>query len=169
MLATSAAELPRGKQWTYEVKWDGYRTLALKEGRRVKLLSRNLKDATAQYPSVVRAVAQVRADAALLDGEIVALDEHGHPSFQALHHQSSGAIVFYAFDLLHLNGHDLTRMPLEERRAALAPVVEGTRILRSDPLAKHANLRERGPQLMRHTRYEFRPEPHQLALASELD
>jgi bifunctional non-homologous end joining protein LigD len=134
MLATSVAELPRGKEWTYEVKWDGYRTLALKEGQRVKLLSRNLKDATAQYPSVVRAVAQVRADAALLDGEIVALDEHGHPSFQALHHQSARAIVFYAFDLLHLNGRDLTRMPLEERRAALATVVEGTRILRSDPL-----------------------------------
>jgi bifunctional non-homologous end joining protein LigD len=74
MLATSAAAIPRGAEWTYEVKWDGYRTLALKQGTRVKLLSRNLKDATAQYPSVARAIAQVHGDAVLLDGEIVALD-----------------------------------------------------------------------------------------------
>lgn len=134
MLATSASTLPSGDDWTYEVKWDGYRTLAVKEGRRVTLFSRNLKDATAIFPSVARAVAQLRTDAALIDGEVVALDERGLPSFQALHHQSAHTIVFYAFDLLHLNGRDLSRMPLEERRAALATVVEGTRILRSDPL-----------------------------------
>jgi bifunctional non-homologous end joining protein LigD len=134
MLATSASKLPQGDDWTYEVKWDGYRTLAWKHGTRVKLLSRNLKDATAQYPSVARAIGQLNADAALLDGEIVAIDENGRPSFQALHHQSSNAIVYYAFDLLHLNGRDLTRMPLEERRAALAPVVEHTHVLRSEPL-----------------------------------
>jgi bifunctional non-homologous end joining protein LigD len=74
MLATSTGKLPVGEEWTYEVKWDGYRTLAVKQGQRVKLLSRNLKDATAQYPSVARAVAQVHGDTALLDGEIVALD-----------------------------------------------------------------------------------------------
>ena len=134
MLATSASKLPQGDDWTYEVKWDGYRTLAWKHGTRVKLLSRNLKDATAQYPSVARAIGQLNADAALLDGEIVAIDENGRPSFQSLHHQSSNAIVYYAFDLLHLNGRDLTRMPLEERRAALAPVVERTHVLRSEPL-----------------------------------
>jgi bifunctional non-homologous end joining protein LigD len=74
MLATSASNLPRGKEWTYEVKWDGYRTLALKDGQRVKLFSRTLKDATGQYPSVARAVGQVHANAALIDGEVVALD-----------------------------------------------------------------------------------------------
>ena len=74
MLATSAKKLPVGKEWTYEVKWDGYRTLALKEGSRVTLLSRNLKNATAQYPTVARSVAQLGAEAALLDGEIVAVD-----------------------------------------------------------------------------------------------
>jgi bifunctional non-homologous end joining protein LigD len=66
-------DLPRGDEWTYEVKLDGYRTLAAKQGTRVKLLSRNLKDATAQYPSVARALAQVHCDAVLLDGEIVAV------------------------------------------------------------------------------------------------
>src|SRR5688572_17552199 len=134
MLATSASKLPRGDEWTYEVKWDGYRTLAWKHGTRVKLLSRNLKDATAVYPSVARAIGQLGADAALLDGEIVAVDEAGRPSFQALHHQAAHAIVYYAFDLLHLNGRDLTRLPLDERRAALGPVIEHTHVLRSDPL-----------------------------------
>jgi bifunctional non-homologous end joining protein LigD len=74
MLATSADKLPVGKEWTYEVKWDGYRTLALKEGSRVILLSRNLKNATAQYPTVARSVSRLGAEAALLDGEIVAVD-----------------------------------------------------------------------------------------------
>ena len=69
MLASSAAQLPEGDQWSYEVKWDGYRTLAVKDGARVRLLSRNLKDATAQYPTVARAVAQIRDNAALLDEE----------------------------------------------------------------------------------------------------
>jgi bifunctional non-homologous end joining protein LigD len=134
MLATLVDALPRGAEWTYEVKWDGYRTLLRKEGKQVRLLSRNLKDATAQYPLVARALEDVRADAVLLDGEIVALDERGHPSFQALHHQSAQAIAYYAFDLLHLNGRDLTRLPLDERRDALGPVLEGTMLLRSEPL-----------------------------------
>jgi bifunctional non-homologous end joining protein LigD len=134
MLATSAPELPRGPEWTYEVKWDGYRTLARKEGARVTLLSRNLKNATASYPAVARAVSQLRTNAVLLDGELVAVDEHGHPSFQALHHQTAHAIVYYAFDLLHVNGRDLIRLPLEDRRAELAGVVANTSLLRSEPL-----------------------------------
>src|SRR5262249_4660080 len=99
MLASSAGALPVVDAWTYEVKWDGYRTLALKEGKRVQLLSRNLNDATADYPSVARAIAEVRADSVLLDGEVVALDDRGHPSFQALHHGLAQTIVFYAFDV----------------------------------------------------------------------
>lgn len=134
MLATSAAQLPRGDEWTYEVKWDGYRTLAIKQGLRVRLLSRNLKDATALYRSVPQAIAQVHGDSVLLDGEVVAVDPEGRPSFQALHHRSAHHIVYYAFDLLHLNGHDLLQHPLAERRAALAHVLNGTGVLRSDPL-----------------------------------
>jgi bifunctional non-homologous end joining protein LigD len=71
MLASAAAQLPEGRQWSYEVKFDGYRTLALKDGPKVKLLSRNLKDATRLYPSVAREVARLQADSALLDGEVV--------------------------------------------------------------------------------------------------
>ena len=134
MLATAAAKLPVGPQWTYEVKWDGYRTLAVKNGERVTLWSRNLKDASGQYPAVARVIAHLRAETALLDGEIVALDEEGRPSFQALHHQSAHTLVYYAFDLLHFNGRDLIETPLDQRRAALATVLEGTRVLNSDPL-----------------------------------
>lgn len=134
MLATTAAVLPEGSDWTYEVKWDGYRTLALKDGARVRLLSRNLKDATVTYASVARAVSRLSATAALLDGEIVALDDDGRPSFQALHHQSSRTHVYYAFDLLHVNGRDLLKMPLSARREALATLVAGTDVLRSETL-----------------------------------
>jgi bifunctional non-homologous end joining protein LigD len=124
----------RGGEWTCEVKWDGSRTLALKDGSRVQLLSRNLNDATAHYPLVAKALAALPADALLLDGEVVALDERGHPSFQALHNGSQQAVVFYAFDVLHMNGQDLTRFPLEERRAALRVTAEDPTIRRSDSL-----------------------------------
>jgi ATP-dependent DNA ligase len=80
MLASPATKLPTGAGWSYEVKFDGYRTLALKDCERVKLLSRNLKDATKLYPAVAREVAKIRDDAVLLDGEVVAVDEQGRPS-----------------------------------------------------------------------------------------
>jgi DNA ligase D-like protein (predicted ligase) len=134
MLATPAARLPSGPGWTYEVKWDGYRTLAVKQSSSVRLLSRNLKDATKTYPSIARSIATIPSQSALLDGEVVALDEHGQPSFQALHHGSKQSLVYYAFDLLELNGQDLTRWPLERRRAELSTLVRGTRVLLSETL-----------------------------------
>jgi bifunctional non-homologous end joining protein LigD len=136
MMATAAAELPTGPDWTYEVKWDGYRTMAVKDGQRVTLISRNLKDVTAQYPPVSAAVAALAARSATLDGELVALDENGRPSFQALQHRATSVnrIVLYAFDLLTLNGEDLSRRPLDERRAALSRVVAGSPVLLSEPL-----------------------------------
>ena len=88
MMATPASALPVGDDWSYEVKWDGYRTLAVKDGPRVRLFSRNLKDVTGAYPSVVRTLGELKASA-LVDGELVAIDEEGRPSFQALHLQSS--------------------------------------------------------------------------------
>ena len=136
MMAVSAAVLPAGAEWSYEVKWDGYRAQAVKQGTSVSLASRNLKNITRQFPEVTRAAARVRATSAVLDGEIVALDADGRPSFQALHHASTEglSIVYYAFDLLHLDGRDLTRTPLDERRAALRQVVEGSGVLLSEPL-----------------------------------
>jgi bifunctional non-homologous end joining protein LigD len=134
MLATPAARLPSGADWTYEVKWDGYRTLAAKRLATVRLFSRNLKDATRAYPAIARAVAQVAAESAIIDGEVVALDDRGQPSFQALHHGVKHTPAYFAFDLLELNGEVLTRWPLHRRRAALAALVSGSPVLLSEPL-----------------------------------
>jgi bifunctional non-homologous end joining protein LigD len=136
MMAVSAGRLPDGAEWSYEVKWDGYRAQAVKNDSAVLLASRNLKNITRQFPEVARAAGLVHARSAVLDGEIVALGPDGHPSFQALHHADTEglSIVYYAFDLLHLNGKDLTGLPLDERRAALRTVIEGSGVLLSDPL-----------------------------------
>jgi bifunctional non-homologous end joining protein LigD len=106
MLATPASSLPTGEVWTYEAKWDGYRAIAVKDGARVRLVSPNEKDLTRDYPTVVAAVAGIKPRKAILDGEVVALDDHGRPSFQALQHRSTGhlALVYYAFDPLAFDG-----------------------------------------------------------------
>jgi bifunctional non-homologous end joining protein LigD len=134
MMATPAPALPAGDGWSYEVKWDGYRTLALKDGPRVRLYSRNLKDVMSGYPAVARTLAGLKAQSALIDGELVGIDEGGRPSFQALHHQSAHTVVYYAFDILQIAGRDLTREPLDVRRQQLTAAVMGTSILVSEPL-----------------------------------
>jgi bifunctional non-homologous end joining protein LigD len=136
MMATRATTLPSGDEWSYEVKWDGYRAQGIKSGRGVLLASRNLKDITRQYPTIAAAVSRVRATTATIDGEIVALDADGRPSFQALHHWSIEglSLVYYAFDLLHVDGRDLTKRPLDERRAALREIVDRSGVLLSEPL-----------------------------------
>jgi bifunctional non-homologous end joining protein LigD len=136
MMATPAKTLPSGADWSYEVKWDGYRAQVVKNGAAVSLASRNLKDITRQFPAIAQAGSRVSAKTAVLDGEIVALDPDGRPSFQALHHASLEglSLVYYAFDLLHRDGRDLMRLPLDERRAALREVVDGSGVLLSEPL-----------------------------------
>ncbi len=134
MAARIVSKLPEGADWMYEVKFDGYRALLLKNGERVWIRSRNDKDLTVTYPSVTAAGRRLRAHQAVLDGEIVAVDADGHPSFQALQHRSAHprhTIVFYAFDLLHLNGEDLTDSTLDERRQQLPPVLDGSGVLLS--------------------------------------
>jgi bifunctional non-homologous end joining protein LigD len=134
MLATLGPTLPTAPGWSYEVKWDGYRTIAVKDGVRVTLYSRNLKDATTQYPAITRGVGAIGTKAAILDGELVAVDAQGRPSFQALHHQVAHTLAYYVFDLLHLDGRDLMGAPLSERRLALARLPLPSPVLRSDPL-----------------------------------
>jgi bifunctional non-homologous end joining protein LigD len=136
MMATTAPALPTGPDWSYEVKWDGYRAQAVKRGDSVWLASRNLKNISKQFPSVISAVASLPVKDAVLDGEIVALDGDGRPSFQALHHVDlrGVSIVYYAFDLLHRNGKDFVREPLDVRRDALRKAVNGSAVLLSDAL-----------------------------------
>lgn len=137
MTATVVQALPEGEQWLYEVKLDGYRALLIKDGARVRIMSRNQKDLTANYPAIAAAAARLGARTAVLDGEVVALDPQGRPSFQALQHRSAHpghAIVFYAFDVLHVDGRNLTGEPLNTRRALLPRLVRDSGILQSAEL-----------------------------------
>ena len=137
MAAQNVTELPEGPGWEYEVKFDGYRAILLKDGERVEIRSRNNKDLTRTYPSVHAAGRKLNARSAILDGEVVALDSSGRPSFQALQHRTAHprhAIVYYAFDLLHLDGADFTSLPLAARRPNLPAVIKGSGILLSETL-----------------------------------
>jgi bifunctional non-homologous end joining protein LigD len=102
----------------------------------VQLVSRNLKDLTSTYPAIAAAVRTLSPKTAMLDGEIVALDAKGRPSFQALQHRATSRLhlVFYVFDLVQLDGRDLTRHPLDERRTRLAALELTPPIFLSDPL-----------------------------------
>jgi bifunctional non-homologous end joining protein LigD len=134
MAARVVDTLPEGPEWLYEVKFDGYRALVIKNGDRVEIRSRNDKDLTAAYPGIAAAARRLDARQATVDGEVVAVDANGRPSFQALQHRSGHhgyTIAFYAFDLLHLNGRDLTGEPLDSRRGLLPAVLDRSGILMS--------------------------------------
>jgi bifunctional non-homologous end joining protein LigD len=117
MLLLRTDRLPEGDGWLYEVKFDGYRALAIKSGGAVRLRSRNDKDFTGRYPGVVAAL-RVLPDETVIDGELAALDAAGKPVFSLL--QNGGTNVhFYAFDVLMLGGKDVTGEPFVRRRALL--------------------------------------------------
>jgi bifunctional non-homologous end joining protein LigD len=127
MQAKPVSKPPPG-DWSYELKFDGYRALALKGGNEVRLLSRNEKDLGKKFYPVVDAVAELDCRDAILDGEIVALDDSGRPSFQHLQAFEKGEdrppLFYYVFDLLQLDGEDLRARPLSERKALLKELVE---------------------------------------------
>ena len=131
MLARLGA-LPTGEQWAYEIKWDGIRALAYSEPGRLRLESRNLNEITPRWPEVRALNRALSSHSAVLDGEIVAFDADGRPSFerlqQRMHLSSDSAIrrraqdlpaVYVIFDLLHLDGHSLMGLPYSERRERL--------------------------------------------------
>src|SRR5882724_5185926 len=116
----SVSKLPEGSNWVWEVKLDGYRALAVKSGSGVTLFSRNRKSLNRQFPYIVEALADLPADA-VVDGELLAIDEEGKPNFNLLQNFRGAAsrIQYHLFDVLCLKGRDLTRLPLIERRALL--------------------------------------------------
>jgi bifunctional non-homologous end joining protein LigD len=133
MAALPVKKLPEGDEWLYELKWDGYRALLIKDGEDVQIRSRNDKDLTAMYPGIAAAGRRQKIKQIVLDGELVALGEDGRPSFQALQHRSSHQkhqIVFYAFDVLYADGQDLTGESLDVRRARLPALVSTDAVLR---------------------------------------
>jgi DNA ligase D-like protein (predicted ligase) len=152
MLATLVDAPFHRRGWVWEEKYDGIRLIALKDGRRVRLLSRNDKDRSADFPEIVAALGALRAPTLVLDGEVVVFDAGGVSRFQLLQRRAEGASppIYVAFDCLHARRRDLTREPLTARRAALeAEVVDGPRLrlarrLADDGLLAFAEARRRG-------------------------
>jgi bifunctional non-homologous end joining protein LigD len=142
MLATLSTSIPSGTDWLYEVKWDGYRALCYIADGKVRMLSRRGIKLDKQFATVVAALAQsVKADTAIIDGEVVALDENGNPSFQRLQGMTGFGVKpavkgvapllnFFAFDLIYLNGFDLRKAALIDRRNLLTSILLPSDIVR---------------------------------------
>lgn len=119
MLLLPTDRLPEGENWSYELKLDGYRALGMKSAGRVFLRSRNNKDFNNKYPSLAKALEDL-PDETVVDGEVVALDESGRPSFNALQNAATTSSLYYfVFDLLILHGRSVMIEPLSTRRAWL--------------------------------------------------
>ena len=122
-LATLVDKAPQSSNWIHEIKFDGYRIQARLDHGKVKLLTRKGLDWTGKFPTIAAAIAKLSAKAALIDGELVSEDRDGVSRFsllqQDLKESHHDRMVLYAFDLLHLDGADLRRLPLSERKDAL--------------------------------------------------
>lgn len=122
--------LPKGEAWVFEIKFDGFRGLALKDGKTVQLLSRNNRDLSERFPGIVEALRKLRCKKLVLDGEIVALDQTGRSSFQLLQRAGDPGprrpdLYYYVFDILNCDGQDTTSLPLMRRKALLKTVLNG--------------------------------------------
>ncbi len=128
MLAKPVSELPEGANWRYEVKWDGYRALAINDGREPLLLSRRNNSLAGKFPSIAAALGTLETGS-MLDGEIVALDAHGRPSFNLLQHnkENAQALVYYAFDVLAFRERDVRQLKLAQRRGLLEEIFQSAR------------------------------------------
>jgi bifunctional non-homologous end joining protein LigD len=126
-LASPVDEPPKGKEWLHEIKLDGYRTIALVSGGKTKLLTRNGHDWTDRYGDIAAAFSALPATDAVIDGEIVVPDEQGRTKFGALQdaiaNGDTSKMIFYAFDLPHLDGFDISAVPLVQRKALLEKLV----------------------------------------------
>ena len=120
MLLLRTEKLPEGPGWLIELKFDGYRALAIKDSGKLRLRSRNDKDFNSRYPAIVKALAAM-PDGTVIDGEIVALDGNGKPSFSLLQNYGSagGSLHYFIFDVLILKGRDVMAEPLVKRRELL--------------------------------------------------
>jgi bifunctional non-homologous end joining protein LigD len=143
MLATSIEKPFDNPAWLFEIKWDGYRVVTFIENNKVRLVSRNQNDLTGQFPELHEIPTYLRAHTAVLDGEVVALDEQGRPSFSLMQQRTGlrGAgrrtagradlpILYYVFDLLYVDGYDLRRASLEERKTIVEMIVVSGAVMR---------------------------------------
>ena len=137
--------LPSGEKWTFEIKFDGYRCIVVKREKEVTLFSRNQKVLNKRFPKIVQALASLRSEF-VLDGELVALDSQGRPSFQLLQNTPSRTlpVYFYAFDLLNRDGESLLHVPIERRRDLLDKLFAAP----EDPLRLSPLLRSPSGQVL---------------------
>jgi bifunctional non-homologous end joining protein LigD len=157
MLATSVEAAFDDPDWLFEIKWDGYRAIAFVENGQTRLVSRNHNDLSGRFPELAELARDVKAKNAVLDGEIVALDETGRPSFSMIQQRTGFQrygrrapskegipVLYYVFDLLYVDGRDLRRLPLEQRKAELAKILR-----RTDGLVRPSEyFAEKGRMLM---------------------
>ena len=143
MLATLTDTAFSSDDWLYEIKWDGYRAIAFIDDGRVTLVSRNQNEMTSLYPELQAIAKQVHGAKVVVDGEVVALDEKGRSSFGLMQQRAgirSGVkrtrqdrsipVIYYAFDLLYLDGYNLMKVELEQRKEVLRQIVTPNDILR---------------------------------------
>lgn len=126
-LATLVKEAPQGDEWIHEIKFDGYRMLCTIEAEKIRFISRNDKDWTAKFPTLVKTAQGLGMSSAVLDGEVVILQPDGTTSFQLMQNAfqdgKQAPFLFYVFDLLHLNGYDIRSAPIEDRKALLRQIL----------------------------------------------
>ena len=138
-------KLSTGADWVYEIKLDGYRALAIKNGKQVRLISRNEKSLNSRYPELVLALSELPFETGVLDGEIVVLDERGLPSFQRLQdlsaREKNRSLYYYAFDLINFQRRDLRRLPLLQRKQLIPD------LLLKDGVVRYAAHMETDPDL----------------------
>jgi bifunctional non-homologous end joining protein LigD len=143
MLATSVEDPFDDPEWLFEIKWDGYRAVSFLQDGKVRLVSRNQNELTGEFPELHELSKLIRAKNAVLDGEVVALDDQGRASFSLMQQRTGirkggrrvGArrelqIVYYIFDLLYLDGYDLRHVALEQRKQALAQIIAPSDLVR---------------------------------------
>lgn len=127
-LATLVKEAPSGDDWYHELKFDGYRMLCRIDHGKVRFWSRNRIDWTGKFPAIARAVESMKANTAILDGEVVVMDSRGHTSFQklqqAMGRRGETAFIFEVFDLVCLDGFNLMKSPLSERKRLLKSLID---------------------------------------------
>jgi bifunctional non-homologous end joining protein LigD len=146
MKAITAPPPPYDDRWLYEVKFDGFRALAIKHGRKVELWSRNHKPLNERFPEVARAVARLPMERGMIDGEICALDAQGKSSFQLLQNADNAEhpVVYYVFDLLFEEKRDLRGLPLHERKQHLDAVL----LKAADPIRPSTTFSENPRQVL---------------------
>jgi bifunctional non-homologous end joining protein LigD len=143
MLATSIEKPFDKPEWLFEIKWDGYRAVSFLRDGKVRMVSRNQNDLTGEFPELNELAKAIKAENAVLDGEIVVLDEQGRASFSLMQQRTgirkggrrTGArrelqVVYYIFDLIYLDGYDLRRVSLEQRKEALAQIIAPSELVR---------------------------------------